>query len=376
MPALPQLNVYYVLILIFIISFFAFILGFAYSIYYWLHKRHHEKKPGRTVDPRDAAMEEAVKIVDDARSKALGLLQEAHIEAKSILHDTEEVQSGTKEMFEEKMKQLAQKQMQAFDVLAQELMGSYKSVLSQEKEESLKSFVDISDALKQQLTSEVRTFAGSMKQVTSDTENNIREGLKTQYDQVSGEMGNLAEKLKTITSEAEQTMKSNLGSQYDLVQTEISGLSESIKKVTTETENSIKSELMGQYENLKNEVGGLADGLKKVTEETETKIKEDINHEYEEARNVVHNFAESLKKATIETENTLKQDVKNEYDQIKQELHDYKKEKLHKVDEMALGMMEEVARDVLGKTMTAKDHEELILRSLDGIKRTTNLIEL
>jgi len=43
---------------------------------------------------------------------------------------------------------------------------------------------------------------------------------------------------------------------------------------------------------------------------------------------------------------------------------------------MALGMMEEVARDVLGKTMTAKDHEELILRSLDGIKRTTNLKEL
>lgn len=372
---LSQLNLYNVLIIIFVVSFSSFLLTFGYSIYYWLHKRH-QKHPGKTVDPRDVAVTEAVKIVDQARSKAMELLKEAHYEAKTILHESEEVQTSTKELFEQKMQQVAQKQMQAFDELADQLLDAYTTVLHQEKETSLKSLMDVSSAMKQELTGQVSSFAESLKEVTNQTESTIKNDLLAKSGQVSEEMTRLAESLKTITAEAEENMKTNLGDQYQLVQNEIGSLSANIKRVTDEAESTIKGELMGQYEQLKNEVGGLSESLRHVTEETENKIKEDINKEYEEAKGVVHQFADSLRQATVETEKTLKQDVQNEYRQIKTELENYKKQRMDHLDKTMNGMLEEVARDVLGKIMNSKDHEEFIVRSLDNIKRSTNFKDL
>jgi len=340
MSILPEFNTTFMLTLLFGIAFSGFLLALGYLIYYYLHKRHQK---GRTTDPRDVAVEEAVKIVDEARNKAMTLLQQANLEAKNIFEGSEDIKSETKQLFNQKMQQISQTQMQAFDSLSQDLLNSYKMVLSQEKEESLKSFVDISDALKQQMTAEVRAFAQNMKQATQDTENTIRQDMKAQTDQVTSQMSGLANNLAKITAEAEESLKGNLGAQYGKVQGEIDGLAEKLRAVTQETEN---------------------------------KIKQELGQEYEQARQAVHEFADRLKQATIETENTLKQDVKSEYDQIKKDLQDYRKDRMQKIDHAVTGMMEEVARDVLGKTMNAKDHEELIIRSLEGIKRTTKLKEL
>ena len=46
------------------------------------------------------------------------------------------------------------------------------------------------------------------------------------------------------------------------------------------------------------------------------------------------------------------------------------------IDKVALGVLEEVARDVIGKTMSVKDHEELILKSLDNIKNSSRFKEI
>ena len=131
-----------------------------------------------------------------------------------------------------------------------------------------------------------------------------------------------------------------------------------------------------EYEKVKQEVGGLAENLRKVTEETEGTIKQDITQEYEQAKGVVHEFAEHLREATVNTEESLKRDITDEYNQIKSDLHKYKDEKLQTIDRNVSGIIEEVARDVIGKTMTAKDHEELILRSLEKIKSSTNFKDL
>ena len=49
---------------------------------------------------------------------------------------------------------------------------------------------------------------------------------------------------------------------------------------------------------------------------------------------------------------------------------------MKKFDNVLKIMLEDVARDVLGKTMNSKDHEEIILKSLESIKRSTNLKQL
>ena len=86
MLTLSQINLYYLSIIIFVITFSAFILTLFYTVYYFLHRRHNKSKHGR--DPRDIAVHEAVNIVDAARQKAMELLKEAQVEAKSILHDS------------------------------------------------------------------------------------------------------------------------------------------------------------------------------------------------------------------------------------------------------------------------------------------------
>ena len=343
MENLPQINLNDPLTLIFLISFGAFILSLGYTLYYWIHKRHHKQTNAGNMDPRDAAVHEAVKIVDQARHKAMSLLNEAHLEAKGILDDSDHINTDTKQLFEQKMQDMATKQMEGFDQVAHELLESYKAILSQEKDSSLKSLMDVSGGLKQQINDEVQSFASGLKKATSDTESAIRSDFDQQKEQVTQEMNNLTDKLKGLTADAESKMQESLGGQYGLIENEIKGLSE---------------------------------GLKAATAEAANKIKEDVAKESEAAKEVVHNFAGDLKRVAEETENTLKEGVKGEFDKVREEIAAYKEERVKKIDDSAKGVLEEVARDVLGKTMNAQDHEELILKSLDSIKRSTNLKEL
>lgn len=341
MPVLSQLNVYQIFILLFVISFSSFILSLGYTLYYWYHESKVNKKS--VTDPRGAAVNEAMNIIENARSSAMQFLQEAQQEAQQILHGSEEVHTSTKEMFEKKLQEIGGRQMQTFNNLTQDLVQSYTSVLSLEKETSLKSIMDVSDALKQELSTEVHSFADSIKNVTAETESTIRNDVTNQYTQIENEMNNLANNIKNITKEAEEKMRSNLGGQYDVVQNEIAGLSESIKGVTAEAISLIKNNLAG---------------------------------ESNEVKNVIHNFSETLKKAALDTEVLLRQEVKNEYQKVREELASYKQGRLEKIDNALSGMLEEVARDVLGKTMSMKDHEEMIMKSLESIKKSANLKEL
>lgn len=328
------------------------------------------------MDPRDVAVKEAIGIVNDARQRAMALLNEAQVEAKTILQNTENVKSETHELFEQKIQQIGQKNMMAFDAISQDLLNSYKAVLGQEKDTSIKTLMDVSTSLKQELTSEVHSFSENIRKVANETEEVIRNDMKNQYGQVSAEMSKLSENLRYVTQETEQSMKDKLGEQFGLVQAEISSLSTNIKKITEDTEVTIKNGLMQEYQSLKEEVGGIAEGIKSVTQETEALIKGDITKEYESAKIAVHDFSASLKEAALETENSIREDIRREFEGVKREIGIYRDERYKKIDSAVGGMLEEVARDVIGKTMNTKDHEGLIIKSLDSIKRTTNLKEL
>ena len=337
---------------VFVITFGAFVISLGYTIYYYLHGRFTTKK--ESADPRDLAVHEAVKIVDAARSRAMEMLGEAHAEAKTLLEDSEDVHSSVKETFDKKIEEIGQKQVMAYDLISKELVDSYKAVIGQEKDSSLRSLADITNTLKSELTGDVGAFKDRIRTITNETENHIKTDLEAQYLEISKNLASLKENLQKVTQNAEQEVRSNVTGQYNLVETEIANFANTIKAISNETGDNLKSELNQEYTQAKAVVSSLSGELKKVVEET----------------------GNELKKAVEETENELKQGVKAEYDQIRQELDNYKKDRYQKIDGVVRGMLEEVARDVLGKTMNAKDHEELIIRSLDSIKRTTNLKEL
>ncbi len=337
---LPDLNLYYVFIFLFVTSFSSFVILLGYTLYYYIYKRHVEQEYH---DPRDIALHEALKIVETARAKAIGLLSSANEEAKTILHDSEEVHSGVKELFDSRMQSIGAKQMQAFDQMSHDLLESYKAVLSQEKDTSIRNISDLSTQLKTALVTDVSTFKENIQKITSSTESKIRDDLTQQYNGISQQIATLKTNLQKISNDAEQNMKGSVSSQTDLVNKEISSFASKINQLAMTTEQKITSE---------------------------------ITKEYSIARDSIHKFTTDLSKIIQNAENDLRGGIKAEFDQVRKDLDQYKNDRYAKIDQIVRGVLEEVARDVLGKTMNAKDHEELIMKSLESIKKTTNLKEL
>lgn len=341
MNLLPDSGLYSILILLFVLTFSAFLFSLGFTIFSYLHDKKNRSNP--KLDPRDSAYSEAIRIVDQAREKAMGLLGEAHIEAKNILEGSEGIHTDTKNMVKDKIGQIAQSQLSAFDEMTSELLSAFKNALAQEKDASVRSITDISTGLKSELETEVHSLTASLKNVTQETENAIKTDIKGQYDLVTDELGNLASNLKVVTQQAQDT---------------------------------IKEKLVGEYDIVKNEVALLAENLKKITSETEVDLKQNIGTEYEEAKTVIHDFAEHLRQAAINTEENLKKDITQEFETVKKYLDDYKVQRMQAVDGAIRGVLEEVSRDVLGKTLNTSDHESLILKALDQIKNTTRFKEL
>ncbi len=91
-------------------------------------------------------------------------------------------------------------------------------------------------------------------------------------------------------------------------------------------------------------------------------IKKDMGAE-------IGNFRTTIQKELVAFQKTLTEAVKETYQRAESEVQNYREIRMKQVDESILEVVEEVARKVLAKEITDIEHEKLVLKALEEVKR-------
>jgi F0F1-type ATP synthase membrane subunit b/b' len=83
----------------------------------------------------------------------------------------------------------------------------------------------------------------------------------------------------------------------------------------------------------------------------------------------VKNFREILEKETIGSEKIVAEKIEKDYLQMKQELSLYKANKFKQLDSMVNQVLQSVAKQVIGKTLNLRDHQDLVIAALEKAKK-------
>ncbi len=84
----------------------------------------------------------------------------------------------------------------------------------------------------------------------------------------------------------------------------------------------------------------------------------------------VKEFADTLHKETIESQQIVEQKVQEEYKKVEGEIKQYKDEQMAKIEESIYDILHDVSHKVMGKALSLKDHEALVLEALEEAKRS------
>ena len=83
--------------------------------------------------------------------------------------------------------------------------------------------------------------------------------------------------------------------------------------------------------------------------------------------NEVKEFSNALKSSTYESQKLVEQKIQNEYELAKKEIQAYKDTTITRLDTLSREIIRQVTHEIVGKSMTVEDHEELIKKSLEKI---------
>ncbi len=83
----------------------------------------------------------------------------------------------------------------------------------------------------------------------------------------------------------------------------------------------------------------------------------------------IKSFKESMEKLTSSSERLVQKKIDIDYVTVKKEIEDYKETTLKKIDQEIYGLLEKVAKEVLGKALSLSEHEILIEKSLEKAKK-------
>lgn len=79
-------------------------------------------------------------------------------------------------------------------------------------------------------------------------------------------------------------------------------------------------------------------------------------------------FRDTLRTQTTHSQDVIQKTLRQEYEKVAREIEEYKKEEITKVDSLVNEVVDHVASEVLAKSLSATDHEKLILEAFEKAK--------
>ncbi len=87
------------------------------------------------------------------------------------------------------------------------------------------------------------------------------------------------------------------------------------------------------------------------------------------ARTDLEKYRELINAQTFEAEKIAQQRIKEEYIKLEKEIQERKTQRLHELDENIYRILSLISKDIIGKSLSFSDHEELVLKALDDAKK-------
>ncbi len=90
----------------------------------------------------------------------------------------------------------------------------------------------------------------------------------------------------------------------------------------------------------------------------------------------LEDFRKVLRSETVESQELISKKISEEFDRVQKEIEDYKKNRVDNIAQEISTLVNKIAKDVLGKSLTAEQHGEIILQALENAKKDGLFAEL
>lgn len=166
-----------------------------------------------------------------------------------------------------------------------------------------------------------------------------------------------------IIEDANERAQELLSSTHEYVAHSDDTLSQKLKDMTEEQKKQIASHadsLTQMYQNL-------LENLKRDNINTFRNVSKDIAID---SKAELDAFTEAVKKETVATQKELETRIEDAYKKAQREIDEYKKTELADFDDRVIKVAQDAAEEVLGKSLTLSEQEELITKTLAEAKET------
>lgn len=109
--------------------------------------------------------------------------------------------------------------------------------------------------------------------------------------------------------------------------------------------------------------------FEELKEENINMLKKTSKDIEQSALNEVFDFKEILEKETLTAQKIIEQKIEDQYAKVQNEIQTYKTEKLVKIDELIYKIIQQVCEKVIGKTLSIRDHQDLVIEALSEAKQ-------
>jgi hypothetical protein len=164
------------------------LLGVVFYLTHTIKKLHSSDTHA---DSLDSSRKTAVKIIDDANSKAADIINKANL-STDIASDN----------FNQEVKRIASLQIKEFEKATSDFLKLYTQVLQDLKSKNIEVFQNVSKDIEVNTTEEIKNFTRSMEELTVASEKLVKKKIDTDYLSVKREIESYkAEELKKIDQE-------------------------------------------------------------------------------------------------------------------------------------------------------------------------------
>jgi len=183
------------------------LIGVVFYLTHALKKAHTQNT--ETEDIKNARLR-AAKMIDDANSQALDIINKANLSA-----------GATSESFNQEIIRIASVQIKEFEKTTSEFTKLYSQVLSDLKTKNIEIFQNVSKDIETNTMGEIKNFRDSVEKLTVSSQKLVKKKIDTDFAQVQKEIENYkAQELKKIDDKIygllEKVSKQTLGKAISL----------------------------------------------------------------------------------------------------------------------------------------------------------------
>ena len=130
-----------------------------------------------SLDQEDSPRQKAVKIIDDANSKAIDIINKANLSTDI-----------SSENFNQEVKRIASQQIKEFEKATSDFLKLYTQVLQDLKSKNIEVFQDVSKDIETNTMTEIKNFIASMEELTSSSQKLVKKKIDSDYSTVKKEI--------------------------------------------------------------------------------------------------------------------------------------------------------------------------------------------